>query len=81
MGEFNYKLHQKQAALSIQLPQILEVDDYHEFKYFENFLNDIFEEEIVVEEVCHYHGYIGVMYVGERPAEFIEHLAKAYEEE
>ena len=49
--------------IECELPQIIEVDDYHEFGRIEYFLKRL-NKDIKINEVGFVRDYIGIIYVG-----------------
>lgn len=50
--------------LTLKLPRIVKVNDYHEFKWLENHLRQIGLKNIKVKEVGFFdHTYVGITYI------------------
>ena len=75
--------------LNVTLPNIIEVDDYHEFAHIQNYLREIFEDnKFKITESGFYNGkYIGVVYYSKidndvkNLIEFVKSESKKWDEE
>jgi hypothetical protein len=65
-----------ETPVSIVLPKIIKVGDYHEFDSMAETLNELVEKgfpKVKAEEIgyCGGKGYIGVLYVGLKPSKAV----------
>ena len=69
-------LVRKESPVSIVLPKIVKVGDYHEFDSMADTLNELIEKgfpKVKAEELGYSRskGYIGVLYVGLKPSKAV----------